>query len=117
MNRNQRKMKTSRDPNESPRPYTIPLRKYAKSSAPKVIPTSQSSPTQKNKPVQPNLSPTQQPIQKNPTASDVQQIYTDLKNPLSYSGNAEVLLNKVKSYTYVICLNAILESNIFFQCP
>ena len=96
-------MKTQRERNGSPKPYTIPIRKYAKSIAPTVNPINPSYPIPKNKPEQPIQLPTPQPTQKSQTVSEVQQIYTDLQNPLSYSGNADTLLNKVKSYKYVLC--------------
>ena len=64
------------------------------------------SPSHKNKTQDPITNPTTRPHSPkssptNPigiTASDVKQLWTDLKDPVSYSGNSAEILNKVKSF-------------------
>ena len=91
---------SSKNENSRPAPYKVQLRKFAK-------PSSQNNPTTNlqqtaTAALQSNQGSTTQTIppanQMTQLASDVREYYTNLKNPLSYSGNADEILNKIKSY-------------------
>ena len=87
--------------NENQKLYPIKLRNFAKSPSQRVTTNNHSSQIQMSK--QNHTVPQNQQLRKNQMDSDIHSIYTDVKNPLSYSGNADILLNKVKSYKYVCC--------------
>ena len=99
-NQSQGKM-SSRNEREKDRPvpYKIQLRKFAKQVNPSKQTNNQAT-TREQQSTQklPTPGPNHQQTQRTQMASDIHSLYTDLKNPLSYSGNADELLNKVKSY-------------------
>ena len=69
-------------------------KKTTPTATPPASPQAQSPPTQTS---QAPSSPTA------PTDSKVHQFYTDLTNPLSYSGDANKILAKLESFQYVLC--------------
>ena len=94
------KMSSNKSENNRPAPYKIQLRKFAKPLNQKTSATSnhqQATPVPQLTPQATNRS-NQQASQKTRLASDIRELYTNLNNPLSYSGNADEILNKITSY-------------------
>ena len=100
--------------NDQPQPTKL-RKNQQRSESPKPKPNQPHLPHQSNQTVNqnhnnttqdPKLSPPnrRQSPKPNPTsptgitASDVRQLWTDLKEPVSYSGNSAEILNKIKSF-------------------
>ena len=85
-----------RNGNQKPKP-SPPHRHHQSNQT--VSPNHKDTTQDPNNPTTPPHSPKSSPT--NPTgitASDVKQLWTDLKDPVSYSGNSAEILNKIKSF-------------------
>ena len=97
--KNRRMQESNKSESSRPAPYKIPLRKFAKPSSQNNSRTNQPQTTTVPQLTQEPVNQTsQQAIQKTQLGSEVRDYYTNLKNPLSYSGNADEILNKITSY-------------------
>ena len=71
-------------------------KKSETSTSPEARPQAQVPPTQITQADQAPISPTPQT-----TVSDAHRFYTDVQNSLSFSGDANKILNEIKSFQYV----------------